>query len=207
MSAKWRTGSDDPATDHVRVHRGRGDACVLACRPRSAAPPRGTIRGRVDVKVPLAPEAARPDPGALGMCVAARRRWTVAAAWSTWKPAPRAAFDAREEPHARMDQRNETFVPHVLAIVAGHDGRLSQRRRDVPQRVLAVEDQVVRSRPLCRRPVQGGAVRPPRHRSRLLRHPLAHERVHPRLRAPLLRGHRRRGPLPDRRRAAGHLHA
>jgi plastocyanin len=34
-------------------------------------------------------------------------------------PAPRAAFDAREEPRARLDQRNETFVPHVLAIVAG----------------------------------------------------------------------------------------
>jgi plastocyanin len=34
-------------------------------------------------------------------------------------PAPRAAFDAREEPQARMDQRNETFVPHVLAIMAG----------------------------------------------------------------------------------------
>ena len=34
-------------------------------------------------------------------------------------PAPRAAFDTREEPRPRMDQRNETFVPHVLAIVAG----------------------------------------------------------------------------------------
>ena len=34
-------------------------------------------------------------------------------------PAPRAAFDVREEPHARLDQRNETFVPHILAIVAG----------------------------------------------------------------------------------------
>jgi plastocyanin len=34
-------------------------------------------------------------------------------------PAPRAAFDVREEPHARLDQRNETFFPHVLAIVAG----------------------------------------------------------------------------------------
>jgi plastocyanin len=34
-------------------------------------------------------------------------------------PAPRAAFDARDEPRARLDQRNETFVPHVLAIVAG----------------------------------------------------------------------------------------
>lgn len=34
-------------------------------------------------------------------------------------PAPRAAFDVRDEVHARMDQRNEAFVPHVLAIVAG----------------------------------------------------------------------------------------
>jgi plastocyanin len=34
-------------------------------------------------------------------------------------PAPRGAFDAREEPHARLDQRDESFVPHVLAIVAG----------------------------------------------------------------------------------------
>jgi plastocyanin len=34
-------------------------------------------------------------------------------------PAPRAAFDVREEPGARLDQRNETFIPHVLAIVAG----------------------------------------------------------------------------------------
>ncbi|MEX1128218.1 MAG: carboxypeptidase regulatory-like domain-containing protein [Vicinamibacterales bacterium] len=34
-------------------------------------------------------------------------------------PAPRAAFDSRDEPRARMDQRNETFVPHVLAVVAG----------------------------------------------------------------------------------------
>lgn len=34
-------------------------------------------------------------------------------------PAPRAAFDVSDEPHARMDQRRETFVPHVLAIVAG----------------------------------------------------------------------------------------
>ena len=42
----------------------------------------------------------------------------------------------------------------------------------------------------------------PGRRPRLLRDPLAHERLHPGLRAPLLRDHRRRGPLPDRRRAA-----
>ena len=34
-------------------------------------------------------------------------------------PAPRAAFDVRDEPRARINQQNQTFVPHVLAIVAG----------------------------------------------------------------------------------------
>jgi plastocyanin len=33
--------------------------------------------------------------------------------------APRAAFEQSEDRRARMDQRNERFVPHVLAIVAG----------------------------------------------------------------------------------------
>jgi plastocyanin len=33
--------------------------------------------------------------------------------------APRAAFEHRDEARAKLDQRNETFVPHVLAIVAG----------------------------------------------------------------------------------------
>ena len=34
-------------------------------------------------------------------------------------PAPRAAFDVSDDRRARMDQKNETFIPHVLAIVAG----------------------------------------------------------------------------------------
>jgi len=33
--------------------------------------------------------------------------------------APRAAFEPSEERRARLDQRNERFVPHVLAITAG----------------------------------------------------------------------------------------
>ena len=36
-----------------------------------------------------------------------------------------------------MDQRNETFVPHVLAITVGHDGRLPEQRQHLSQRVLA----------------------------------------------------------------------
>ena len=33
--------------------------------------------------------------------------------------APRGAFERTETPRAVMDQRNETFVPHVLAITTG----------------------------------------------------------------------------------------
>jgi len=33
--------------------------------------------------------------------------------------APRGAFDAPSDRHARMDQRSERFIPHVLAITAG----------------------------------------------------------------------------------------
>ena len=33
--------------------------------------------------------------------------------------APRGAFEASDGGHAVMDQRNETFVPHVLAITTG----------------------------------------------------------------------------------------
>ena len=44
----------------------------------------------------------------------------IAAAASVYlETAPRAAFEAGDEPRARMDQRNEHFVPHVLPIVAG----------------------------------------------------------------------------------------
>jgi plastocyanin len=77
----------------------------------------GSIRGRVDVRV--GPSAdVRPDPAALGMGTAReaqdRRRSVV-----YLETAPRGAFDVPSDRHARMDQRNETFIPHVLAVTAG----------------------------------------------------------------------------------------
>jgi plastocyanin len=60
----------------------------------------------------------RPDPGGLGMAAPRepldRRRSVV-----YLETAPRAAFEANPDHRARMDQRDERFVPHVLAIVAG----------------------------------------------------------------------------------------
>ena len=77
----------------------------------------GAIRGRVDVRV--GPSAdVRPDPASLGMGnprdAQDRRRSVV-----YLETAPRGAFEAPSDRHARMDQRNERFIPHVLAITAG----------------------------------------------------------------------------------------
>jgi plastocyanin len=77
----------------------------------------GTIRGRVEIRQPSGDAAARvtvPDLGMGSMHAPIDRRSVV-----YLDPAPRAAFDVREEPRPRLDQRNETFVPHVLPIVAG----------------------------------------------------------------------------------------
>jgi plastocyanin len=85
--------------------------------PFAAPAVNGAIRGRVSVHG-AAPEvtarATIADLGTAGMHVPVDRRSVV-----YLDAAPRAAFDAREEPHARMDQKNETFEPHVLAIMAG----------------------------------------------------------------------------------------
>jgi plastocyanin len=85
--------------------------------PPATAAANGTIRGRVSLPGPL-PDVVRratvADLGSSSMRMPLDRRSVV-----YLDPAPRPAFDVREEPTARMDQRNETFVPHVLAIVAG----------------------------------------------------------------------------------------
>jgi plastocyanin len=79
----------------------------------------GTIRGHVDIRRPAAAAAGRPNAAAIGMSPVdhgAERRPAVV----FLETAPRGAFDfERDETHPRMDQRNETFVPHVLAITVG----------------------------------------------------------------------------------------
>jgi plastocyanin len=72
----------------------------------------------VELRVPPPDLVRRPNAGDVGMPNTHdrtdRRRSVV-----YLDTAPRAAFDQREEPRAKIDQRNEAFVPHVLAIVAG----------------------------------------------------------------------------------------
>jgi plastocyanin len=79
---------------------------------------RGAIQGRLDIRrVAKAPER-RPDvaePGAPGpRDMPDLRRGVV-----YLESAPQGAFEERELSRAVMDQRNETFVPHVLAVMTG----------------------------------------------------------------------------------------
>jgi plastocyanin len=85
---------------------------------RAAATVNGTIRGRVEVRQTPPDLARRPNVSDVSMPrphdPTDRRRSVV-----YLETAPRAAFDQRDEPRPKLDQRNEAFVPHVLAIVAG----------------------------------------------------------------------------------------
>ena len=91
-----------------------------AARPaeRNEARQSSGIRGRMDIRKLEKPVERRPDvsaPGAAGpRDVPELRRGVV-----YLESAPRAAFDERDPGHAVMDQRNERFVPHVLAVMVG----------------------------------------------------------------------------------------
>ena len=86
--------------------------------PTSAAMQNSGIRGRLDIRKMAKPVERRPDvaaPGAAGpRDVPDLRRGVV-----YLETAPRSAFDERDPGHAVMDQRNERFVPHLLAVIVG----------------------------------------------------------------------------------------
>jgi plastocyanin len=91
----------------------------LLCPARAldAARP-GTIRGRVDVRKPALPAERRPGVADLG-APAPKGTPDLLRSVVYLESAPRGAFEVTDGGHAVMDQRNETFVPHVLAITVG----------------------------------------------------------------------------------------
>ena len=78
----------------------------------------GSIRGRVELRREPASVAGRPSVTELGMPVPPdppdRRRSIV-----YLEEAPRGAFEEAVRVRHTMDQRNQTFVPYVLAIPVG----------------------------------------------------------------------------------------
>jgi plastocyanin len=109
----------------VLAKRGALASLVGSCLAAAAASPgsgqgasTGTILGRVDVRHEAPAHAERPDVAGLGMPdprgVPDRRTAVV-----YLETAPRGAFEVPPPGHAVLDQRDETFVPHVLAITVG----------------------------------------------------------------------------------------
>ena len=91
---------------------------ALSICTASAQTPTGIIRGRVDVRrAPLQVER-RPNVNDLGMHASHQapdlRRSVV-----YLESAPSPALTDLEPQRATLDQRNETFVPHVLAVTVG----------------------------------------------------------------------------------------
>jgi plastocyanin len=78
----------------------------------------GAIRGRVDLRRPAVATERRPGVAELG-APGPRDVPDLLRSVVYLESAPRGAFEASEPGHAVMDQRNETFVPHVLAVMTG----------------------------------------------------------------------------------------
>ena len=73
--------------------------------------------------------------------------------------APRGAFEQNEPARAVMDQRNETFVPHVLAITTGTTVDFPNSDRIYHNVFSLSKTARVRPRTLRGRPVEVGALR------------------------------------------------
>ena len=76
------------------------------------------MRGRVDIRRAVAPPQRR--PGVTNLTTPEpREAIETPRAVVYLETAPRGAFEEDPPARFRMDQRNETFVPHVLAVAAG----------------------------------------------------------------------------------------
>jgi plastocyanin len=89
-------------------------ASVQAPAPRMS----GALRGRVDIR--LAAVAAERRPSVTDLVTPAPRPAPdIRRAVVYLETAPRGAFEEDLPARLRMDQRSETFVPHVLAVATG----------------------------------------------------------------------------------------
>ena len=91
---------------------------VIVGAPAAGPQALGSIRGRVELRREPPLPAVRPSIGELGMPQAPdtpdRRRTVV-----YLEQAPRGAFEEPSRGRATMDQRNQAFIPYVLAVPVG----------------------------------------------------------------------------------------
>ena len=92
---------------------------VLANGSSPAQPRLGTIRGRVEVKRIIQPVERRPSASDTTATPPPREIPDPRRAVVYLERGPAAALESREPVRAQMDQRNETFLPHVLTIDQG----------------------------------------------------------------------------------------
>jgi hypothetical protein len=90
---------------------------LLPVSGRVSAGADGAIRGTVEIRRSQSATDARPASATLG--AAPRRPVEFRPAVVYLDSAPGGAFDLPEPGRAAMDQREQTFVPHVLAITVG----------------------------------------------------------------------------------------
>jgi len=86
--------------------------------PRARAAATGTVRGRVELPREQGTPDRRPQVADLGM-PGRRDLPDQRVAVVYLETAPRGAFEDRPGPTVVLDQRNENFVPHILAITTG----------------------------------------------------------------------------------------
>lgn len=86
---------------------------------RAQPPANGVIRGRLDIRRLASPPQPRPGVGDHGARPPGRGVADVRRGLVYLDTAPRGAFDEPEPGRAVMDQRNETFVPRLLAVTVG----------------------------------------------------------------------------------------
>jgi plastocyanin len=91
---------------------------ALAGAPMPHAAANGSLRGRVEVRRASAASERRPNVADLNTPLE-RNVLTRPTSVVYLESAPRGAFEQTEPSRAVMDQRNETFVPHVLAVTTG----------------------------------------------------------------------------------------
>jgi plastocyanin len=95
-----------------------GVAAWTALEPPVARAATGTVRGRVELPREQGTPERRPQVADLGM-PGRRDLPDQRVAVVYLETAPRGAFEDRPGPTVVLDQRNENFVPHVLAITTG----------------------------------------------------------------------------------------